>query len=1400
MSASLPSDTPHSGTNPKARKAAKAWEPPTAEELAALLPQYDIECVLGRGGMGAVYKGVQKSLDRPVAIKILPEEMAARDPSYAERFNNEARAMGRLSHPSIVEVYEFGETDLPSLVSVVSSAEGSPSQSRLLYIVMEFIEGTDVARMLVQQGRLHTEHAAAITAHVCDALAYAHERGIIHRDIKPANIMVGYDGVVKVADFGLAKVSEEGRSGITQSGMMMGTLHYMAPEAFVLGAAVDHRADIYAVGIMLYQMLTGSLPQGMFEPASSKVPGLDPRYDDIISKALRQDRDIRYQSAHELRCDLDSALTQPVVRVEASAEKAPAALPTEVRPQRPPEEAWVPPSPAGQEPPPARKAALLPLAAFFGLALLVGWLVLSRDEVAHSGVNADPPPSSSETETALAAKDGKPQKIQVIEDPPGLIRKVTELLPLVDPKKDRIHGTTWVKTAEGLECATTSSSRVQFPYAVTAEEFDLSCEISILGDSLDKLNLRFLAQNNSIVFETREMEASGDHLFRFPRLDGTTHTNAEPSIRFPGRLPKGNRHVCTVKVRRGQIAALWNGQPVLFWEGDLSRFKNPPLELGAPRFPTIYLSKGTVVFHQATLVEFVPASLAVASKPEMADDSPLKESKIKAPASAPPPELAVLQQQWDKLHQERVLAPHESALAQLNANYLGGLERALADAQKAGQAAVAAALADEKQRVSEKRPLPAEDAPGLPASLSRLRGIYRGELAKIEAQRQANLTELATPYLRRLDALETELAQKQRLPDSTAVRQYRAEISALAPPLPAPVATVATVAAKPGVAPPSVPATWDAARKAGGRLRVKGFMKGVPVDLGIASKYDDFVEVTAHYSSGWMALRANGNLVYSFADDQEMVHGEITKIREISMGEIMTCLDEDGEVYELSGTKFFSKVVGLGHPSAHSHAAMYLASYLFDANGNVLVERISQSSPNQKFLRKGYFAGHEGLLNTGSSLIGLRQNSKVQSWNVWGANAVQSREFPPDISDCVQGDVASAGVVYLLDQQGRIHCVAPTNTNLSVSTANSVMLPPRGLPKAERVRGGISQQSRSASGGVMIASGLGAARMKDGTWRAWGTPGGLIKTVNNLGVALDLDATGSDDATCMLIWIEPVSRPVLPAQKSVSLPPAKDQAGFAAGGVGGANVQPLINSLGMKFVPVPETSVLFCVHETRYQDYAVFAEDNPGTNHTWKNQTRFGHSIMERNGEHPVTNVTWTEARKFCEWLSHKEGKSYRLPTDREWSIAVGIGALESWGSETTPSSVFKPQDGFPWDGPYPPRGTEPLGNYSDARRRATFPEEKVGVLLGYDDGYPWTAPVMSYKPNRFGIFDLGGNVSEWVEDWFDSTKTERVLRGSSWGNSRRDFLMSSVRGSRNPDYRSSRCGFRCVVEAAAMN
>jgi serine/threonine protein kinase len=261
--------------------------------LAASIPAYEVTEILGRGGMGAVYKARQKSLKRWVAIKVLPLVAADDELQFAERFRNEAETMARMSHPAIVNVHDFGET-----------SDG------LLYIVMEFIDGTDVHRLIQGSGRLSEDYALAITAHVCDALAYAHARGVIHRDIKPANILIDQEGNVKVADFGLAKMSHPDLDyGLTRSNVAMGTPDYVAPEVLSYGMVADHRADLYAVGVMLYQMLTGEVPRGLFKLPSQKGIDADPRFDDIICKAMEPDRDERYQSAMDVRAALDVILT-----------------------------------------------------------------------------------------------------------------------------------------------------------------------------------------------------------------------------------------------------------------------------------------------------------------------------------------------------------------------------------------------------------------------------------------------------------------------------------------------------------------------------------------------------------------------------------------------------------------------------------------------------------------------------------------------------------------------------------------------------------------------------------------------------------------------------------------------------------------------------------------------------------------------------------------------------------------------------------------------------------------------------------------------------------------------------------------------------------------------------------
>jgi serine/threonine protein kinase len=269
--------------------------PPPPIELAPLFPQFQIVELLGQGGMGAVYKARQPHLDRTVALKILPPE-TNKDPAFAERFLREARALAKLNHPNIVAIYDFGEARSPDSVGLAP----------MCFFVMEYVDGVNL-REVLRAGQLKPEEALKIVPQVCEALHYAHDEGIVHRDIKPENILLDKKGRVKIADFGLAKILGPATDvfTLTSPQQVMGTIHYMAPEQMEKPHSVDHRADIYSLGVVFYEMLTGELPLGRFPLPSQKVH-IDVRLDDVVIRTLEKAPERRYQRASEVRAAVES--------------------------------------------------------------------------------------------------------------------------------------------------------------------------------------------------------------------------------------------------------------------------------------------------------------------------------------------------------------------------------------------------------------------------------------------------------------------------------------------------------------------------------------------------------------------------------------------------------------------------------------------------------------------------------------------------------------------------------------------------------------------------------------------------------------------------------------------------------------------------------------------------------------------------------------------------------------------------------------------------------------------------------------------------------------------------------------------------------------------------------------
>jgi serine/threonine protein kinase len=620
-----------------ASKPSKGWQPPTLEEMQAMLPQYQFESLLGRGGMGAVYKARQATLDRSVAIKVLPGDLIDDlEANFAERFKNEARTMAKMNHPGIVKVYDFGET-----------------KTSLLYIVMEFINGNDVSQMIRSQGKLPPEHALAITAHVCDALGYAHKNGVIHRDIKPANILMNQEGTVKVADFGLAKQSDAGR-GLTKTNTAMGTPDFVAPEALAPGMVVDGRADLYAVGVMLYQMLTGEIPRGMWALPSEKVK-CDPRYDQVILKAMQTDRDQRYQDAMEIRRDLDVILTMPFA--QSGVQTIPAQQPAAgkpaggTQPQKEAHSSRPKPQTLPQRPTVKKKSSD---AMIYGIAAVVIGVL-----VALFILSGGTQPAIKAANESTESVQGEPSAKSV-----EATAKPVNLLALVDVPRDAVKGQ-WEKTPGGLLLKQSPGPQMLLFKHETPEEYDFEIEFTLRGGILEANQIIPLPGGDNILWK---MGFAGGNPTSFgfgPNLDGVkmdAPARTEAKVMLP-RLQQGRRYRSLVEVRKGSLRALIDGAEVLKWSGDQKRLKidseyasKNGRQLGIGGF------SGHIAFHQAEVrAPGAPSTLAAA--PEV--------SATRSPTSpvAPAPVSALMSRGKTVAERQKTLAaPLETGVIDALAN------------------------------------------------------------------------------------------------------------------------------------------------------------------------------------------------------------------------------------------------------------------------------------------------------------------------------------------------------------------------------------------------------------------------------------------------------------------------------------------------------------------------------------------------------------------------------------------------------------------------------------------------------------------------------------------------------------------------------------------------------------
>jgi serine/threonine protein kinase/Leucine-rich repeat (LRR) protein len=623
------SDPLRPGTQPSAQPF--AVELPYPEELQALLGGgYVIEKFIGQGGMGAVYQGLQMPLKRPVAVKILIKG-TGEDYAFEERFKREAYAMAALTHPHIVQVYDCGNAG-----------------EQFLFISMELVQGGDLSDAL-KASQITPDIALKLMPQICDGLQAAHERGIVHRDIKPANIFLTADGRAKVADFGLAKKLNVGATMVTKTGLGLGTPDYAAPEQFENLPDIDHRADIYSLGVMFYQLLTGRLPRGAWKVPSARA-AIDPRLDDVVLKAMESDRAERYQSAAELKADIlkitvQPGLTGPIpVAVTRSASvplgktastaglKQAVPVPTRSGPMAPRPTGVMPPQKTGAvqsrstgpvpQPrstgpvPQPRPTASVPMPSRPQTPAVAS---SARRSVRAPEKKAGPPIGLI---AAIAAVLAVGAWMFLKPGGAGGSGRVVELLDFSHMTGTALRGV-WSTNANGLRGtmppvgqppgATDEYRMPVYDLNYTPpEEYDFEIEFTRSSGSVMQL---LYAGGKSFAHEFRQGPDDGTSVRSgLTLMDGQFIDKAKDGwvqIAPPSR--DGTRHKALVQVRRGSVSSFLDGKPVLRWSGDFSRLSlHRGLELsGDGAHLGIASWGGDVTFYRATVREISGAGKVV---------------------------------------------------------------------------------------------------------------------------------------------------------------------------------------------------------------------------------------------------------------------------------------------------------------------------------------------------------------------------------------------------------------------------------------------------------------------------------------------------------------------------------------------------------------------------------------------------------------------------------------------------------------------------------------------------------------------------------------------------------------------------------------------------------------------
>lgn len=1469
-------DSLASEPGPKRSSAGKSgarWLPPDPADLAAEMPGYEVIALLGRGGMGAVYKARQINLDRLVAIKILPAALEADDGmGFVERFRQEARSMAKLSHPSIVAVHDFGQTP-----------------SGLLYFAMEFVEGMDIQQYAkLSGGRLDPDHALAICAHVLDALAYAHAKGIVHRDIKPANVLIDTEGRVRVADFGLAKrivgEGEDSSALQTMTGYAMGTPVYMAPESLEEGNKVDHRADLYAVGVMLYQLLTGKLPQGIFRLPSEENPAIDARFDRLIALAMESSPDHRYQDADSFRRGLDEILSSPVAKAEVESQVAPMTL---VREAVAKSGGGAPAGPArGGRAKKGKDRSTLAMIGGLGVLLAVGvglaTFLMRQQEAETPLVPATPgdgkllPPATGGKSTSApqerpmanpapgrpadaAANPSPPLRVQgrfrawsATPDDPGI--ELAKLAGVDDPAQVYLYDNGWVVLRSDGSVVGSGGGDGEKNIAHIARghshRFGLIDRngklrgfngLGPLGpgeipDDLGPVADAYIAEHHRVAllrdgsvrvwgqaFDGKKSETNPE--WRKPSFPAGKKATAisccdigmavqysDGEVRvwrydkveiFPLVIPAGK--ISGIVMNTNALRGLDPSGKVLWWA--FAKPSESPLIL-SPTDPGANAGARLVTSHALVLflsqdrrlcmgradAELAPEFRKVLDQARV-DDPELVgcfttysgpasykvlwvesnepgaggEGSAKWPADGPSFRRVGNFKAWQS-HPDPAGFKTLDKLKGVNdvaqvyqAEFLWVVRRANGEtissdgsADRKGIAKIAPGFGrscvliglDGRAEVVAPRITGAHRQS--PPGLARVVDAYSGPAASFAITADGSFVTWGEAF----DGIRTADNPEWNMRPTLPVGRKAVGLGG--------IDFQVSVILDDGR-----PLVW---RNTDGLLQPPSFFSGIGFDQVTPARNRVFgIRSDGSGGTGW---NSNGNVPELPEGASEMVH------LEGAGAETVLFLDHDGiphlEPEETNGELFkpVASLVKGARPGgisfrSHRYSGQSMKAWMLWFDGD-LAKAPASSAPAPVSPASNDPALPAELVSRIANYQKARQTQLAELTGKFRTALETEKARAP--AESAPYEAALAAV------EARAAEISALPTKMEITALTALPSPPDSSPARllELLRifneetAKIEQPLASAldqSLAVVETDFVRAERATD------------VKRVGSVRTAL-----------AKVFDSFPAALPA--AGESAANDPAK-----------ATKDQPFVNSLGMKFVPVPIAggptsgkAVLFSVWETRVQDYEVFAND---TKREWPKP------LFEQGPTHPAVMVSWEDAKAFCAWLTDRERKAgrlgvngaYRLPTDHEWSCAVGIGGRES--ATATP----KQKDGaivgvYPWGGTFPP----PLGSGNYLGSGPTLIHPRVGEpsIDPSADARPGTVRVASFPPNPLGLCDLGGNVWEWCEERLDPDLPDRVKRGGSSYDMNKAALNSSHRRGRKADARHPSMGFRCVLEVSA--